>query len=223
MQKMFDTDRQDEIRRELDRDRQLARGRRRFPALAKACCPGKDGQVLGAVYRMTDECWLTHLRERLTRVQAFREIVVMESMEHATAVEVGAAPPGPWQPETPDDDHVGRVRRNWRGDKLVPLGDPLRLYESLPFEQLRARRASLPGNAFATCPDCKATYVIDYTVMAWAAGRALSLRPAKPVIVYPGRHVVVGPLDSGLAFGFSPSWRPGPWAILGLDTPAAMA
>jgi hypothetical protein len=222
MDKMFDEDRHDEIQRELARDRQLARDRRRFQALAQACCP-KDGHVLGTVYRMTDGCWLTHLCERLTREQSFREIVIMESMEHEAAVEIGIVSPGPWQPETPDEDHVDRIRRDWRSYMLVLLEDPLRLYDSLSLEQLCARLAGLPGNDFATCLRCKLTYVIDYTVMTWATGRALHLRSAKPVIVHPGRQVVVGPLDSGPAFGFSPSWRPGPWTILGQDTPAAMA
>jgi hypothetical protein len=159
----------------------------------------------------------------LTPEQAFREIVIMESMEHDTAIEVGMVSPGPWQPETPDEDHIDRVRRTGRGDRLVPLEDPLHLYESLTFEQLRERQVSRPGNAFAMCSRCKLTYVIDYMVMAYAAGRAMHLRSTKPVIVHPGRQIIVDLLDSGPAFGFSPSWRPGPWAILGLDTPAATA
>jgi len=216
MHRFLDQDRHDEIRRELTRDR------RRFRALAQACCP-KDGHVLGTAYWMTDGCWLTHLHERLTREQAFREIVVMESMEHDTAVEVGMVSPGPWQPETPNEDHIDRIRRDWHGYQLVPLEGPLHLYESLSLEELRARLVRRPGNAFATCPDCKLTYVINYTVMAYAAGRAMHLQSTKPVIVHPGRQIVVGPLDSSPAFGISPSWRPGPWAILGQDTPTATA
>lgn len=215
MHRFLDQDRHDEIRREL------ARGRRRFRALAQACCP-KDGHVLGTVYWMTDGCWLTHLHERLTREQAFREIVVMESMERDTAV-ADMVSPGPWQPETPDEDHIDRIRRDWHGYHLVPLAGPQHLYESLSLDQLRARLVNRPGNAFATCPRCKLTYVISYTVMGYAAGRAMHLRSTKPVIVHPGRQIVVGPLDSGPAFGVSPSWRPGPWTILGQDTPTATA
>jgi hypothetical protein len=221
MDRFFDKDRHDEIRQELARDRELPRDRRRFRELAQACCP-KDRRVLGTVYWMTDGCWLKHFPQHLTREEAFREIVIMESMEHETAVEVGMVSPGPWEPEVPDEDHIDRVRRGGRSDQLVPIEDPLHFYESLSLEQLRARLLDQPGNDFATCPGCKVTYVIDYTVMAYAAGRAMHLRSSKPVIVHPGRQIVVGPRDSGPAFGYTPSWRPGPWEILGQDTPTGV-
>jgi hypothetical protein len=210
MDRIFDEDRHDEIRRELAHDR------RRFRALAQACCP-KDGHILGTAYWMTDGCWLTHLHERLTREQAFREIVIMESMERDTAVGIGVVSPGPWQPETPDEDHIDRIRRDWRGYKLVPLWDPLQVYQSSSPEQLRA---GLPGPDFATCSRCKLTYHVDYRVMAYASGRAIHRRSPKPVIVHPGRVIMVGPDDPGPAFGIVNSWRPTPWIILGEDTPA---
>jgi hypothetical protein len=153
----------------------------------------------------------------LTRVQAVREIVFMESMEHDTAVEAGMVPPGPWHPEAPDEDHIDRVRHAWRGYKLVPIKEPLQAYRSSSPERLRG---GLPGSDFATCPHCKLTYHIDYLVMAYAAGRAIHKRSSKPVIVHPGRVMAVGPDDPGPAFGITNSWRPTPWVILGENTPA---
>jgi hypothetical protein len=144
----------------------------------------------------------------------------MAAMEYDTAVEGGMDPQEAWDFVLPDSDQIDRIRHAPRRDRLVPLEDPLHFYLTSSPEQLRA---NLPGNAFATCPDCKLTYLIDYQVMAYAAGRAIHTQPAKAVIVHPGRVISVGPHDSGPAFGIEHSWRPTPWAILGQDTAAPMA
>ena len=155
----------------------------------------------------------------MTFEQAKYEVLWMAAMEHETAVESGMDSQEAWElVGLPDSDDVNRVRHLPQDERVRFLGtDCLQFYQSSSLEELRAR---LEWGEFATCPGCKLTYLLHYGAMTYAAGWAMHIRSSKPVIVHPGRRLEVGEDYPGPAFGLDHPWRPTPWTILGLDTPA---
>jgi hypothetical protein len=100
--------------------RELTHNRRRFRALAQACCP-KDRRILGAVYPMIGGYWLWHLDERMTFEQAKREALAMAAIEYDTAIESGMDSQEAWDLVLPDSDDVDRIRHLPQGEGVTYL------------------------------------------------------------------------------------------------------
>jgi hypothetical protein len=186
-------------------------------ALAEAHCP-KEGRILAAVYLIKSGYWLWHVTERLTRQEVQRERRSMAAMEYSTMIENGSNPTDAWEHcfsvllEKDDQD----VHPQPSQTRVYRYGDPAAGYRNHSIDDISD---DPPHGVFSSCGSCRLTYFVSHPVMSFAAGKAIETRAKHPVVVHPGRVVVVHPEDQSAkdtrpVYGFDPPWRPSAWRIV---------
>lgn len=204
-------DRLDEVRQYIELHKQSLR------ALAEARCPS-DGRLLGAVYQLPDGYWLWVAGERMSPGEMGREMLEMAVLEYETAVEHGVEREEAWNSiVVPAGEGGPQGSQTWPSS-VGRLAPPVDCYQTHTFDQLVARMAN---GDFASCGRCRRTYVVDHTVMQYAAGLYISSRRTRPVVLHPGRKILAG-TDPALAgtheYGLNHPWQLGPWTLDGMPS-----
>lgn len=201
----------DEVRQHIELHKKSLR------ALAEARCPS-DGRLLGAVFQLPDGCWLWCVGERMAPEEMSREALQMAVLEYGTVVEHGTGREEAWDSIVePVSEGSPPASQTWPS-RTCPLGDPVECYRSHTFDQLVAR---LANGDFASCGRCRRTYVVDHTVMQYAAGLYLSSRRTRSVLVHPGRKIPAGSdpaMEGTQEYGVIQPWQLGPWTLDGVPS-----